>query len=66
MVPATSQVGGLVKGPNSLVGSGCHLSVQTGHEDIRYLTSNLFTQHRLKGLERLEKLSFCKGVLCSK
>lgn len=54
MVPATSPAGGLVEGPNSLAGSSCHHSVQTGHEDSRYLTPNLFTQHRLKGLERLK------------
>lgn len=63
MVPATSPAGGLVEGPNSLAGSSCHHSVQTGHEDSRYLTPNLFTQHRLKGLERLK---FLQGVLCSK
>lgn len=64
MVPATSRW--LVEGPNSLAGSSCYHSVQTGHEDSRYLTPNLLTQHRLKGLERLKELSFFKGVLCSK
>lgn len=52
-MPAASTASGLVERPNSLAGSGCHFSVQAGHKDSRYLTSNLFSQHKLKGLERL-------------